>query len=210
MLFGDKSGARVHLHWLPYVADLDGLGKYSWGSATLSWLYRCLSRVADRNVKNLAGPLALLQSWIFWRFPTFKSRGFDVILWPLAPWWGRYMPSSEEKGPRVITTQHRLDRCIHHTQTFDIKILHVAVYLDAILGTRALEKPKKERKKRGNEKKGKGRLKKRRRGEKGERRHSCVYAFIFATTAAAAVDPMPSSSKEKGRVTPILRETETV
>ncbi|RYR14758.1 hypothetical protein Ahy_B04g071445 isoform B [Arachis hypogaea] len=29
MLFGDKSGARVHLRWLPYVADLNGLGKYS-------------------------------------------------------------------------------------------------------------------------------------------------------------------------------------
>ncbi|QHO41856.1 uncharacterized protein DS421_5g149390 [Arachis hypogaea] len=78
MLFGDKSGARVHLRWLPYVADLDGLGKYSWGSATLSWLYR--------------------------------PRGFDVILWPLASRWGRYMPSSDEKGPRVIATRYRLDR----------------------------------------------------------------------------------------------------
>ncbi|RYR55328.1 hypothetical protein Ahy_A06g030566 isoform C [Arachis hypogaea] len=110
MLFGDKSGARVHLRWLPYVADLDGLGKYSWGSATLSWLYRCLCRVANRNVKNLAGPLALLQSWIFWRFPTFRPRRFDVILWPLASRWGRYMSSSDEKGPRVIATRHRLDR----------------------------------------------------------------------------------------------------
>ncbi|XP_020992614.1 serine/threonine-protein phosphatase 7 long form homolog [Arachis duranensis] len=110
MLFGDKSGARVHLRWLPYVADLDGLGKYSWGSATLSWLYRCLCRVANRNVKNLAGPLSLLQFWIFWRFPTFRPRGFDVILWPLASRWGRYMPSSDEKGPRVIATRHRLDR----------------------------------------------------------------------------------------------------
>ncbi|QHO28340.1 uncharacterized protein DS421_7g215830 [Arachis hypogaea] len=104
------SGARVHLRWLPYVADLDGLGKYSWGSATLSWLYRCLCRVANRNVKNLAGPLSLLQSWIFWRFPTFRPRGFDVILWPLASRWGRYIPSSDEKGPRVIATRHRLDR----------------------------------------------------------------------------------------------------
>ncbi|RYR11460.1 hypothetical protein Ahy_B04g068983 isoform B [Arachis hypogaea] len=59
------SSARVHLRWLPYVADLDGLGKYSWGSATLSWLYRCLYKVANQNVKNLVGPLALLQSWIF-------------------------------------------------------------------------------------------------------------------------------------------------
>ncbi|QHO07220.1 uncharacterized protein DS421_14g461720 [Arachis hypogaea] len=110
MLFGDKFGARVHLRWLPYVADLDELDKYIWGLATLSWLYRCLCRVANRNVKNLAGPVALLQSWIFLRFPTFRPRGFDVILWPLASRWGRYMPSSDEKGPWVIATRHRLDR----------------------------------------------------------------------------------------------------
>ncbi|RYQ82907.1 hypothetical protein Ahy_B10g101491 [Arachis hypogaea] len=83
MLFGNKSGARVHLRWLS---------------------------VANRNVKNLAGPLALLQSWIFWRFPKFRPRRFDVIPWPLASRWGRYMPSSDEKGPRVIATRHRLDK----------------------------------------------------------------------------------------------------
>ncbi|XP_025700158.1 protein MAIN-LIKE 2-like [Arachis hypogaea] len=85
MLFGDKSGARVYIRWLPYVADLDRLG---WGSAILSWLYRCLYRVANQNVKNLAGQLALLQSWIFWRFPTFRPRRFDANLWPLASRWG--------------------------------------------------------------------------------------------------------------------------
>ncbi|RYQ85921.1 hypothetical protein Ahy_B10g105564 [Arachis hypogaea] len=35
---------------------------YSWGSVTLSWLYKCLCRVANRDVKNLAGSLELLQS----------------------------------------------------------------------------------------------------------------------------------------------------
>ncbi|RYR17982.1 hypothetical protein Ahy_B03g062628 [Arachis hypogaea] len=92
-LFTDKSGARVHLRWLPYVADLDRLGK-----------------VANRNVKNLAGPLSLLQSWIFWRFLAFRPRGFDAILWPLAARCGRFLPSSDEKGPRVIATRHKLDR----------------------------------------------------------------------------------------------------
>ncbi|QHO11058.1 uncharacterized protein DS421_15g494890 [Arachis hypogaea] len=117
-LFTDKSGARVHLRWLPYVADLDGIGKYSWASATLSWLYRCLCRVANRNVKNLAGPLSLLQSWIFWRFPAFRPRGFDAILWPLAARWGRFLPSSDEKGPYVIATRHRLVRKNFHKSVF--------------------------------------------------------------------------------------------
>ncbi|RYR78494.1 hypothetical protein Ahy_A01g003314 isoform C [Arachis hypogaea] len=41
-LFADKNANRVHLRWLPYVASLEDLGRYSWGSAALAWLYRCL------------------------------------------------------------------------------------------------------------------------------------------------------------------------
>ncbi|QHO22663.1 Serine/threonine protein phosphatase 7 long form isogeny [Arachis hypogaea] len=37
-LFGDKSGTRLHIRWLPYVARLEDMGQYS--SAALSWLYR--------------------------------------------------------------------------------------------------------------------------------------------------------------------------
>ncbi|RYQ98591.1 hypothetical protein Ahy_B07g086337 isoform C [Arachis hypogaea] len=38
--FGVKFGARMHIRWLLYVARLEKMGRYSWGSATLSWLYR--------------------------------------------------------------------------------------------------------------------------------------------------------------------------
>ncbi|XP_015971515.1 protein MAIN-LIKE 2-like [Arachis duranensis] len=82
-LFGDKLGTRLHIRWLPYVARLEDMGQYSWGSAALSWLYRCMCRVANKNVVKLAGPLQLLQSWIFWRFPGFQSDGYDVFHWSL-------------------------------------------------------------------------------------------------------------------------------
>ncbi|RYR59606.1 hypothetical protein Ahy_A05g025504 isoform C [Arachis hypogaea] len=59
-LFGDKSANRVHIQWLPFVVNLDDMERYSWGSAALAWLYRCMCRVANRNVTNLAGPLQLL------------------------------------------------------------------------------------------------------------------------------------------------------
>ncbi|RYR74329.1 hypothetical protein Ahy_A02g009005 [Arachis hypogaea] len=36
-LFADKNANRVHLRWLPYLASLDELGRYSWGSAALAW-----------------------------------------------------------------------------------------------------------------------------------------------------------------------------
>ncbi|XP_029153305.1 serine/threonine-protein phosphatase 7 long form homolog [Arachis hypogaea] len=82
-LFADKSGNRIHIRWLPFVAWLEEMGGYSWGSAALAWLYRCMCRVANRHVVKLAGPLQLLQSWIFWRFPSFRPAGYDAFSWPL-------------------------------------------------------------------------------------------------------------------------------
>ncbi|RYQ98009.1 hypothetical protein Ahy_B08g094082 [Arachis hypogaea] len=108
-LFGDKSGTRLHIRWLSYVAKLEDMGHYSWGSAALSWLYRCMCRVANRNIVKLAGPLQLLQSWIFWRFPGFRADGFDVFHWPLGSRWGGYQPSLSDKGPRVANWRLRID-----------------------------------------------------------------------------------------------------
>ncbi|RYR05113.1 hypothetical protein Ahy_B06g084971 isoform K [Arachis hypogaea] len=109
-LFADKSGNRIHIRWLPYVARLEELGAYSWGSAALAWLYQCMCRVANRHVVKLAGPLQLLQSWIFWRFPQFRPAGYETFSWPLASRWAGYNPSGNEKGPRVQMWRLRIDR----------------------------------------------------------------------------------------------------
>ncbi|RYR12523.1 hypothetical protein Ahy_B04g070040 isoform K [Arachis hypogaea] len=87
-LFADKNANQVHLRWLPYLASMEDLGRYSWGSAALAWLYRCLCHGTNRNVVNLAGPLQLLQSWIFWRFPSLRPSGFDVFEFLLASRYG--------------------------------------------------------------------------------------------------------------------------
>ncbi|XP_057739665.1 serine/threonine-protein phosphatase 7 long form homolog [Arachis stenosperma] len=54
-LFADKSGNRIHIRWLPYVAMLEKLGTYSWGSAALAWLYRCMCRVTNRHDVKWSG-----------------------------------------------------------------------------------------------------------------------------------------------------------
>nr|XP_025625086.1 protein MAIN-LIKE 2-like [Arachis hypogaea] len=54
-LFADKSGNRIHIRWLPYVARLEEMGGYSWGSAALAWLYRCMCRVTNRHVVKWSG-----------------------------------------------------------------------------------------------------------------------------------------------------------
>ncbi|RYR13432.1 hypothetical protein Ahy_B04g070437 isoform B [Arachis hypogaea] len=100
-LFADKSGNRIHIRWLPYIARLEEMGTYSWGSTALAWLFRCMCRVANRYVAKLGGPLQLLQSWIFWRFPRFRPAGYDTCSWPLTSRWSGYNPSGSEKGPRV-------------------------------------------------------------------------------------------------------------
>nr|XP_025612081.1 protein MAIN-LIKE 1-like [Arachis hypogaea] len=108
-LFADKSGNRIHIRWLPYVARLEQMGGYSWGSAALAWLYRCMCRVANRHVVKLAGPLQLLQSWIFWRFPSFRPNGYDAFSWPLVSRWSGYNPGISNKGPRVQMARLKID-----------------------------------------------------------------------------------------------------
>ncbi|RYR65440.1 hypothetical protein Ahy_A03g011372 [Arachis hypogaea] len=83
-LFGNKSVNRVHIWWLSFVGKLDEMASYSWSSATLAWLYRCICQVANRNVTNLAGPLQLLHRWNFWRFSNLKLQRFGNFSWPLA------------------------------------------------------------------------------------------------------------------------------
>ncbi|XP_072058143.1 serine/threonine-protein phosphatase 7 long form homolog [Arachis hypogaea] len=62
-LFGDKSANQVHIRRLPFVANLDDMGRYSWGSAALAWLYRCCLltylRTMTRNRRVLSYQLAL-------------------------------------------------------------------------------------------------------------------------------------------------------
>ncbi|RYQ80529.1 hypothetical protein Ahy_Scaffold1g106884 isoform A [Arachis hypogaea] len=108
-LFADKSGNRIYIRWLPYVARLEEMGSYSWESTALAWLYRCMCRVANRHVVKLAGPLQLLQSWIFWRFPRFRPAGYDTCSWPLASRWSGYNPSVSEKAPRVQMWRLQID-----------------------------------------------------------------------------------------------------
>ncbi|RYR61751.1 hypothetical protein Ahy_A04g018954 [Arachis hypogaea] len=78
-LFSDKSGNRIHIRWLPYVARLEKMGSYSWGSAVLAWLYR------------------------------FRPAGYDTCSWPLASRWSGYNPSISEKGPRVQMWKLQID-----------------------------------------------------------------------------------------------------
>ncbi|QHO15496.1 uncharacterized protein DS421_10g295410 [Arachis hypogaea] len=108
MLLGTQLFADKSIRWLLYIARLEEMGTYSWGSAALAWLYRCMCRVANKHIVKLAGPLQLLQSWIFWRFPRFLS--LQGMRRSAGHWPRGYNPSGSEKGPRVQMWRLRIDR----------------------------------------------------------------------------------------------------
>ncbi|RYR73789.1 hypothetical protein Ahy_A02g008288 isoform B [Arachis hypogaea] len=58
-LFTDKNANRVHLRWLPYLASLDDLGRYSWGSAALAWWATYMPRNDAGDQRLLSARLSL-------------------------------------------------------------------------------------------------------------------------------------------------------
>lgn len=74
MVCPDKSNSRVHLMYLPLLADFEDAGQYSWGAGCLAWLYRELCKASIIDAQDIAGPLILLQIWAWDRFPTLAPR----------------------------------------------------------------------------------------------------------------------------------------
>ncbi|RYR16002.1 hypothetical protein Ahy_B04g072985 isoform B [Arachis hypogaea] len=84
-LFGDKSGTRIHIRWLPNVARLEDMGGYSWGSAALSWLYRCMCRMANRHVVGMSQPYSEREGTSSYELEAHdrSPTGWDVSIQPL-------------------------------------------------------------------------------------------------------------------------------
>ncbi|CAH9081713.1 unnamed protein product [Cuscuta epithymum] len=62
-IFADKSGNEVQVLHLPLLERFDVAAQFSWGSATLAYLYRQLCRGCQRGSTELGGFLLLLQIW---------------------------------------------------------------------------------------------------------------------------------------------------
>ncbi|QHO54387.1 uncharacterized protein DS421_2g56320 [Arachis hypogaea] len=67
---------------------------------------QCMCRIANRDVVKLAGPLQLLQSWIFWRFP---DSGRTDMMFSIGRWPRGYQSSLSDKGARVANWILRID-----------------------------------------------------------------------------------------------------
>ena len=62
VLFADKTSNQVQLLYLKLLDDpWERIAEYSWGSVAVGYLYRRLCGAAQKNVKEIAGPLSILQ-----------------------------------------------------------------------------------------------------------------------------------------------------
>ena len=62
VLFADKTNNQIQLLYLTLLDDTwERIAEYSWGSAALGYLYRRLCGAAQKNVKEIAGPIIILQ-----------------------------------------------------------------------------------------------------------------------------------------------------
>ncbi|XP_040947356.1 protein MAINTENANCE OF MERISTEMS-like [Gossypium hirsutum] len=73
VLMSDANNNRVHMMYLPLLADLSNVRSYSWGSAVLAMLYRELYRATNSDIVDMGGCLTLLQSWALYRMPFLAS-----------------------------------------------------------------------------------------------------------------------------------------
>ncbi|XP_016667649.2 serine/threonine-protein phosphatase 7 long form homolog [Gossypium hirsutum] len=86
-LMPDASNDKVHLMYLPLLADLSTVSSYSWGSAVLVVLYRELCRATDPKVRDIGRCLSLLQSWVLYRMPFLASVRHQSYVYPLLSRW---------------------------------------------------------------------------------------------------------------------------
>ncbi|KAG9458292.1 hypothetical protein H6P81_002800 [Aristolochia fimbriata] len=59
-IFSDGSARGVHMAYLTLFKDFEAAGRYSWGVATLAFLYRVLVKACRMGVVGIAGCLTLM------------------------------------------------------------------------------------------------------------------------------------------------------
>ncbi|KAK5839077.1 hypothetical protein PVK06_007836 [Gossypium arboreum] len=86
----DANNNRVHLMYLPLLADLQNVRSYSWGFAVLAMLYRELCWTTKPDAVDIGGCLILLQLWALYRMPFLASARHQAYLFPLVNRWSFY------------------------------------------------------------------------------------------------------------------------
>ena len=83
-LFPNKSQNLMHCCWVQFVGNLETCNNYSWGSACLANLYRCMCKASYKGVKSIGGCVLLMNIWAFWHIPLIAPMSYQVPEYPYA------------------------------------------------------------------------------------------------------------------------------
>ncbi|KAK9073900.1 hypothetical protein SSX86_006494 [Deinandra increscens subsp. villosa] len=73
-IFSTTTGNKVPVMYLPLFENFDQAGRYAWGAAALSFLYRALGNASLRSQSTISGCLTLLQCWSYFRLNIGRPR----------------------------------------------------------------------------------------------------------------------------------------
>ncbi|XP_049358382.1 serine/threonine-protein phosphatase 7 long form homolog [Solanum verrucosum] len=114
ILFPITSGNLISLQYLAFLDPIHDVGKYSWGSAVLAYLYRALCRASIGNVVDICGFIPLLQVWCWERIlpvqPSAPPPHDGDVLLPYARRWTRGIDRDTESHHVIIPIRDQLDR----------------------------------------------------------------------------------------------------
>ncbi|KAH1079975.1 hypothetical protein J1N35_019736 [Gossypium stocksii] len=113
VLMPDSNNNKVHIMYLPLLADLSNARSYSWGSTVLAYLYRDLCRLTKPTAVDMGGCLTLLQSWALYRMPFLASVSHQPYVYPLVNRWSIYLGIERSYTVpiyRMMIKQHARER----------------------------------------------------------------------------------------------------
>ncbi|XP_058755463.1 protein MAIN-LIKE 2-like [Vicia villosa] len=84
VLLPDKSHNVLHSSWFKFVKDFDECGKYSWGFACLSYLYRGMCKAYCVGCMSVGGCSLILAVWTYYRIPRLAPRSEIAPSYPYA------------------------------------------------------------------------------------------------------------------------------
>lgn len=132
-LFPDKSGGnKLRPRDIVEACDPDSVGQFSWGSATLAYLYRQLGFASRADVAGITGCLTLLQTWIYEYFPALRPHRDPFPIDEGMPRACAWSPRSEKKSvDRLRSIRLLLDRLSPLEVTF-INCFYILLYAHII------------------------------------------------------------------------------
>lgn len=73
-IFSTTTGNKVPVMYLPLFENFDQAGKYAWGAAALSFLYRALGNASLKSQSTISGGLTILQCWSYYHLNVGRPR----------------------------------------------------------------------------------------------------------------------------------------